>query len=64
KITTRELWKRLGFKSEKDYHDDVGRKAMEKLESVASASDSSKPSVLEIKINKLRVKQKRAESED
>ncbi len=57
KITTRELWERLGFKSEKDYHDDIGRKAMEKLESFTSASDSSKPSVLEIKINKLRLKQ-------
>ena len=57
KIKTKQSWERLGFQSEKDYHDDTGRKAMEKLESFASAFDSSKPSVLEIKINKLRLKQ-------
>ena len=59
KIKTTELWERWGFKSEKDYQDDVGRKAMEKMKALMPASKSDKPCIWEEKINRIRMKQKK-----
>ncbi len=58
KIKSKELWERWGFKSEKDYQDDIGRKAMEKMKALMPESKSDKPSIWEEKVNRIRMKQK------